>query len=325
MKAITNKLVESRTLLSACLVAFCVLGSGANAQPRTKVKGTTSAAAVKQKRFATSQQAATALIEAAEQFDVLALVAIVGQANADLVITADKVQDKQRATTFAAKAREKTSVTEDPKNPGRAVLSVGNDDWPYPVPIVKGRGGWFFDASAGRKEIFDRRIGSNELDAIAICHGYVEVQKQYALEARDGVHQYAQRIVSTPGKRDGLAWQNEDGSWAGPIGEKIARALQQGYSGKAEPYHGYYFKILKGQGPAAPLGKMDFMVKGAMIGGFALVAVPAEYRVTGVKTFIVSHTGTVYQKDLGPASLKIVKEMQLYNPDSTWRPTDDSW
>jgi len=257
--------------------------------------------------------------------DVQALVAIVGQANADLVITADKVQDKQRATTFAAKAREKTSVTEDPKNSGRAVLSVGNDEWPYPVPIVKGRGGWFFDASAGRKEILDRRIGSNELDAIAICRGYVEVQKQYALEAHDGVNQYAQRIVSTPGKRDGLAWQNEDGSWAGPIGEKIARALQQGYSGKAEPYHGYYFKILKGQGPAAPLGKMDFMVKGAMIGGFALVAVPAEYRVTGVKTFIVSHTGIVYQKDLGPASLKIVKQMELYNPDSTWRPTDDSW
>jgi hypothetical protein len=325
MKAITNKLVESRTLLFACVVAFCVLGSGAYAPPQAKVKGTTSAAAVKQKRFATSQQAATALIEAAEQFDVQALVAIVGQANEDLVITADRVQDKQRATTFAAKAREKTSVTEDPKNSGRAVLSVGNDEWPYPVPIVKGRGGWFFDASAGRKEILDRRIGSNELDAIAICRGYVEVQKQYALEAHDGVNQYAQRIVSTPGKRDGLAWQNEDGSWAGPIGEKIARALQQGYSGKAEPYHGYYFKILKGQGPAAPLGKMDFMVKGAMIGGFALVAVPAEYRITGVKTFIVSHTGIVYQKDLGPTSLKIVKQMELYNPDSTWRPTDDSW
>jgi hypothetical protein len=323
MKAITNKLVESRPLLSACLVAFCVLGSGANAQPRAKVKGTTSAAAVK--RFATSQQAATALIEAAERFDVGALVAIMGPANADLVITADTVQDKQRATTFAAKAREKTSVTEDPKNSSRAVLSVGNDEWPYPVPIVKGRGGWFFDARAGRKEILDRRIGSNELDAIAICRGYVEVQKQYALEARDGVHQYAQRIVSTRGKRDGLAWQNEDGSWGGPIGEKIARALQQGYSGKAEPYHGYYFKILKGQGPAAPLGKMDFVVKGAMIGGFALVAVPAEYRVTGVKTFIVSHTGIVYQKDLGPASLKIVKQMESYNPDSTWRPTDDSW
>ena len=285
MKAITNKLLESRNLLSACVVAFCVLGSGAYAQPQAKVKATTSAAPVKQKRFATSQQAATALIEAAERFDVPALLAIVGQANADLVITADRVQDKQRATTFAAKAREKTSVTEDPKNSGRAVLSVGNDDWPYPVPIVKGRGGWFFDASAGRKEILDRRIGSNELDAIAICRGYVEVQKQYALEAHDGVNQYAQRIVSTPGKRDGLAWQNEDGSWAGPIGEKIALALQQGYSGKAEPYHGYYFKILKGQGPAAPLGKMDFMVKGAMIGGFALVAVPAEYRVTGVKDF----------------------------------------
>ena len=325
MKAKPNNLFESKALLSACAIALCVLGSAAYAAPQAKAKGTTPAAPVKQKRFATSQQAATALIDAAEQFDVLALVAIVGQGNAELVVTRDKVQDRQRATTFAAKAREKTLVTQDPKNPSRAVLSVGNEDWPYPVPIVKGRGGWFFDGSAGRKEILDRRIGANELDAIAICKGYVDVQKQYALEAHDGVNQYAQRIISTPGKRDGLAWQNEDGSWGGPIGEKIAKALQQGYSGKAEPYHGYYFKILKGQGPAAPLGTMDFMVKGAMIGGFALVAVPAEYRVTGVKTFTVSYTGIVHQKDLGPESLNIAKKMELYNPDRTWRPTDDSW
>jgi hypothetical protein len=189
---------------------------------------------------------------------------------------------------------------------------------------VKRRGAWSFDARAGRKEILDRRIGANELDAIAICRGYVEVQKEYALEAHDGVAQYAQRIISTSGKRDGLAWQNEDGSWDGPVGEGIAKALQQGYA-SGEPYHGYYFKILKGQGPAAPLGKMDFVVKGVMIGGFALVAVPAEYRVTGVKTFIVSYTGVVHEKNLGPNSLNIVKQMELYNPDGTWRPTDAEW
>ena len=222
-------------------------------------------------------------------------------------------------------AKDKTLVTQDPKNRNRAILSVGNADWPYPVPIIKRGGKWYFDARAGRTEILNRRIGANELDAIAICRGYDDVQKEYALEAHDGVNQYAQRIVSTPGKRDGLAWKNEDGSWGGPVGEGIAKALQLGYSRRTEPYHGYYFKILKGQGPAAPLGKMDFMVNGAMIGGFALVAVPAEYRVTGVKTFIVSYQGVVYQKDLGPNSLNIVKKMELYNPDRTWRPTDDSW
>ena len=280
---------------------------------------------VKQKKFATSKEAADALIKAAEQFDVPALQAILGPGGADLVVTADEVQDKERAATFAAKAAEKTTVTPDPKNPSRAILSVGNEEWPYPVPIVKGRGGWFFDALAGRKEILARRIGANELDALTICRGYAEVQKEYALQAHDGVNQYAQRIISTPGKRDGLAWKNEDGTWGGPIGEGIAKALQQGYTSRTEPYHGYYFKILKGQGPAAPLGKMDFMVKGVMIGGFALVAVPAEYRVTGVKTFIVSYEDIVYEKDLGPNSLKIVKKMELYNPDKTWRPTDASW
>jgi hypothetical protein len=294
---------------------------------QTKANATTSAAtpAVKQRTFATSKEAAAALIKAAEEFDVPTLQEILGPYGADMVATKDTTQDKQRAATFSAKAAEKTTVTPDPKNPNRAILSVGNEDWPYPVPIVKRSGKWYFDARAGRKEILDRRIGANELDALTICRGYAEVQKEYALEAHDGVNQYAQRIISTPGKRDGLAWKNEDGSWGGPIGEGIAKALQQGYSGKAEPYHGYYFKILKGQGPDAPLGRMDFVVKGVMIGGFALVAVPSDYRITGVKTFIVSYEDIVYEKDLGPDSLNIVKNMELYNPDKTWRRTDDGW
>jgi hypothetical protein len=155
----------------------------------------------------------------------------------------------------------------------------------------------------------------------------VEAQQEYALEVHDnsGINQYAQRIISQPGKRDGLAWKNSDGSWGGPIGENIAKALEEGYTSKSEPYHGYYFKILKGQGPAAPLGEMNFLVEGVMIGGFALVAVPADYRVTGVQTFIVSYEGIVYQKDLGPDSLNIVKNMELYNPDKTWHRTDDQW
>jgi hypothetical protein len=155
----------------------------------------------------------------------------------------------------------------------------------------------------------------------------VEAQHEYALTKHDNseVNQYAQRVISTPGKQDGLVWRNSDGGLGGPIAENIADALQQGYSDKAKPYHGYFFKILKGQGPAAPLGKMDFVVEGAMIGGFALAAAPADYRVTGVKSFIVGYDGIVYQRDSGPDTLKIFKAMELYNPDKSWQPTNDDW
>ena len=230
--------------------------------------------------FDTPQQAADALVDAAEKFDVVALVQIFGPDGEDIVLTGEFAQDRQRAADFAAEAREKKSVSVDPKTGNRAFLLVGNEDWPFPVPIVKRGNKWSFDAKAGRQELLYRRIGANELDAIEICHGYVEAQHDYAFQKREGydVNQYAQRIISTPGKQDGLAWQNSDGTWGGPMGEKIARAIEQGYTSRSEPYHGYFFKILKGQGPAAPLGEMDFVVKGVMIGGFALVAAPAEYR-----------------------------------------------
>jgi hypothetical protein len=279
------------------------------------------------KTFATPKQAADALIQAAGQYNLPALREILGSDGEDLVASEDPVRDKNIATQFAAKAQEKESVTIDPKNPNRAVLVVGNDDFPLPIPIVKQAGKWEFDTKAGRQEILYRRIGANELDAIQICRGYVEAQLEYALAKhdKDEVNQYAQRIISTPGKHDGLAWQNSDGSWGGPVGEGIAKAIEQGYSTRSQPYHGYYFKILKGQGPAAPLGQMDFLVNGAMIGGFALAAAPADYRVTGVKTFIVSYEGVVYQKDLGPDTLNVFKGMNLYNPDKTWQRTDDQW
>jgi len=170
-----------------------------------------------------------------------------------------------------------------------------------------------------------RRIGANELDAIEICRGYVEAQHEYAVQQRsiNDVNQYAQRIVSTPGKHDGLAWKNADGTWSGPVGENIARAIEQGYTSSADPYHGYFFKILKGQGPAAPLGEMDFVVKGVMIGGFALIAAPAEYDVTGVRTFIVSHDGVVYEKDFGLKTLDEFKKMERFNPDKSWTPVQE--
>ena len=282
-----------------------------------------------QKQFDTPKQAADALIQVAANFDAAAAKEILGPDGEDIVSSEDPVMDKNRATEFANKAKEKTSIEVDKKNPNQAILLVGNDQFPLPIPIVKEKGKWFFDTKVGREEILNRRVGANELNAIEICRGFVEAQHEYAMEKHDDskVNQYAQHILSASGKHDGLAWQNSDGTWGGPVGEEVAKALQEGYSfqpgGSPKPYHGYYFKVLKGQGPDAPMGEMDFMVGGAMIGGFALAAAPAEYRVTGVMTFIVGPDGVVYEKDLGPDTLKTFQSMDKYNPDKTWKVTED--
>ena len=317
------------TSLKISLVTFAIFISGLlglSLHAATSAK-TDAASQPKQKEFDTPQQAVDSLLQAAGTFDVSALKEILGPDSADLVTSEDPVMDKDRAIAFAAKAKEKSSVEIDKQNPNHATLVVGNDDFPLPIPIVKQKGKWFFDTKAGREEILNRRVGENELNAIAICRGFDEAQHEYAQEKHDNskVNQYAQMIISTPGKHDGLAWQNPDGSWEGPVGETVAKALEQGYSntGQPQPYHGYYFKVLKGQGPDAPLGQMDFVVKGAMIGGFALAAAPAQYRVTGVQTFIVGPSGVVYQKDLGPDTLKIFQSTDRYDPDKTWSVTDD--
>jgi Protein of unknown function (DUF2950) len=277
------------------------------------------------REFATPESAAAALVTAAEKFDVPAMKDILGGVGADLVESEDTVQDRRTATAFAAEARQKQRLEFD-STKSTAVLSVGPADWPMPIPLVERDGKWAFDAAAGREEVLRRRIGRNELDAIQVCRGYVEAQREYALTRHDGamVNQYAQRVISTPGKQDGLAWQTAGGKWEGPVGEDIARAIAEGYKDKREPYHGYYLKILKGQGPAAPMGQMDFVVDSAMIGGFALVAAPAEYLVTGVNTFIVSHNGIIYEKDLGDRTLEEFRKMERYNPDSTWKAVPDS-
>ena len=292
------------------------------ARQQSAAKATPVSAGVNAKMFNTPQQAADELVDAAEKFDVHALEEIFGPDGDDIVLSGEYPQDRQRASDFAAEARKKKSVSLDPKKGSRAFLLVGDEDWPFPVPLVKLGGRWYFDAKAGRQELLQRRIGADELDAIDICRGYVEAQHEYALQPREGfdVNQYAQRIISNPGKQDGLAWQNPDGSWGGPIGEKIARVIEQGYSPGAEPYHGYFFKILKGQGPAAPLGQMDYVVKGVMIGGFALVAAPAEYGETGLKTFIVSEDGVVYERNFGPGTLNEFTKMERFNPDGSWTP-----
>ncbi len=246
MRSASAKASLSRLLSIAGTLAFLsVPGQLTAQQPPPKTSPAPSA--VGAKTFDTPQQAADALVAAAEKFDERVLKEIFGPGGEDIVFSGEYPQDRKRASDFAAEAREKKSVSVDSKKGNRAFLLVGNEDWPFPVPIVKLGAKWAFDAKAGRQELLYRRIGSNELDAIDICRGYVEAQHEYALQKREGydANQYAQRIVSTPSKQDGLAWQNADGSWGGPIGEKIARAIEQGYSGGEEPYHGYFFKILQ--------------------------------------------------------------------------------
>lgn len=305
------------------LVPSCLAADEVTAKPSAPPATTTA-----QQTFKTPQEALDSLIKAASAFDVPALKQILGPGSEDLVASNDPVMDKERAQAFAAKATEKSLVTIDPKDSDRANVVVGNDDFPLPIPLVKHKGNWSFDTKGGKQEILYRRIGANELDAIEVCRGYVDAQTEYAAEKHDDavVNQYAQRIISTAGKHDGLAWQDADGTWKGPIGETVAKAIAQGYqTGKGEPYHGYYFKVLKGQGASAPLGAMDYVVENAMIGGFALAAAPAQYRVTGVKTFIVNQSGVVYEKDLGPDTLKTFQGMDLFDPGKTWRITNDEW
>jgi hypothetical protein len=314
-----------RLLLLIVLVGVATASAVAQSSP---AKTSPAPAKASAQAFDTPQQAVDALLQAVNDYDVSALLKIFGPDGKQFVSSADPVRDKNVGLEFAARAKEKNSISIDPANKSRATLLVGNDDSPFPVPLVKKNGKWSFDSKQGETEILYRRIGSNELDAIQVCRGYVEAQKEYASDLHDDsrVNQYAQKIFSTRGKHDGLYWQNEDGTSGGPVSEPVAKAIQEGYSaGSGSGYHGYYFKVLKGQGPAAPLGQLDYVIEGAMIGGFALVAVPVEYRVTGVKTFMVSYDGVVYEKDLGPNSLEIVKKMELYNPDKTWQPTDDQW
>jgi hypothetical protein len=326
MKSKANIMTSSKFFVIAGAIVNCAFLALASQGAPEQKQNPSAASQSAQKQFDTPKQAADALVQVAANFDVAAAKEILGPDSEDIVASEDPVQDKNRAAAFAAKAKEKMSVQTDKKNPNQAILVVGNDDFPLPIPLVKQKGKWFFDTKVGREEILNRRVGANELNAIEICRGFDEAQHEYAQEKHDNskVNQYAQRILSTPGKHDGLAWKNPDGTWGGPVGEEVAKALQEGYKAeRGTPYHGYYFKVLKGQGPAAPMGEMDFMVGGAMIGGFGLAVAPAEYRVTGVKTFIVGPDGIVYEKDLGPDTLKTFQSMDRYNPDKTWTVTED--
>ena len=242
-----------------------------------------------------------------------------GPEGKDVVESGDPAEDQNGRAEFARRAHEKLTIAIEPSNPNRATIVVGEQNWPLPVPLIKKNGQWRFDPAEGRITILARRIGRNELTAIDVCRAYVEAQLEYASRDRlsGGVLEYAQTIRSTPGKRDGLYWEGESGTLVPKAFADAAAALTA--TARAVPYHGYHFRILKAQGPDATGGAMDYVVRGKMIGGFALVAFPEEYGVSGVKTFIVNHNGIVYEKDLGSMTGALARQMTRFNPDKTWR------
>ncbi len=276
------------------------------------------------KAFDSPQQAADALVKASASGDQAAVIALFGPGGKDIVTTGDAVDDKNRMEKFAQLAKEKMEIEKDGAH--KAIVEVGNEAWPLPVPLVESGGKWRFDANQGREEILNRRIGGNELDTINLLRGYVEAQEEYASVPRDenGPRQYAQKFLSTAGKHDGLSWRDADGKPAGPMGDEIAKALAEGYTDKTQPYNGYFLRVLSSQGPNARLGARDYVWKGAMVGGFAAIAWPAQYGVTGIQTFQVNNDGTVYQKDLGPDTAKIASGIKAYYPDKTWVVTKDA-
>jgi len=280
-----------------------------------------SAQEVKQKVFGSPEEAMKALVETAQSGVRKDVLAVLGPEGEDIISSGDEIADKNALEQFVKAYQEKVDFVKEKED--RVSIIIGNDHWPFPIPIVKKGEGWMFDTKAGREEVLNRRIGRNELSSIRVCLGYVDAQQEYASTDReqDGIIQYAQKFASDTYRRNGLYWEPAEGEIPSPVGPFAARASAEGYrraGDKPTPYHGYYYKILKGQGKSAPGGAYRYVINGHMVAGFALVAWPAEYGVSGVMTFIVNQNGTVYQKDLGPKTEGIVKGMTLYNPDRTW-------
>jgi Protein of unknown function (DUF2950) len=282
----------------------------------------TASVAGAQQSFQTADEAVNALVGAVRTGDRAAIVTVLGKEGRAVASSGDDAADAAERQRFIAAYDAKHQVIRDGS---KAILIVGQEDFPFPIPLVQKKGMWWFDTAAGRLEIFYRRIGRNELDAIQVCFAYVDAQNDYAEKDRTGagVGIYAQRIVSQPGAKDGLYWPASQGDEPSPLGEFFAEATQEGYrvGGGRAPFHGYYYKILTKQGPTAPGGALDYVVNGRMLGGFALVAYPAWYGISGVMTFLVNHTGVVYQKDLGPDSTRLAERMTSFNPDQTWKRT----
>ena len=282
------------------------------------------AAAHAQQSFKTAEEAADALVSAAKTGDRKAVLTVLGQKGADIVSSGDPVADASARNRVIEAYNAKHQMAMEGTD--KAVLIIGHEDWPFPIPLVRKDGTWWFDTAAGREEILYRRIGRNELSAIQACLAYVDAQQEYAERGIAGNGVYAQRIVSGPGKNDGLYWPAQPSEDDSPLGELAASAASEGYrvGQQRAPYHGYYYKVLTRQGPNAAGGALDYIVRGRMIGGFALVAYPAEYRNSGVMTFLVNHRGDVYEKDLGPNTAHIVAGITAFNPDNTWRRVTDA-
>jgi len=279
----------------------------------------------KQKTFASPEAALQALVDAVGKGNTAEVSAIFGPGSESLISSGDEVEDKAQRERFLKAYAEKNSLVKEGDD--KVILQVGNDDWTFPIPIVRQGSAWRFDTVAGKDEILSRRIGRNELDVIALLEAYVDAQREYAAKDwdGDGAYPYAQKFRSTPGKKDGLYWETQEGEEASPFGPLAAQAAREGYTKKTaksagkSPLHGYYFRILKAQGKHAPGGAYDYVVKGNMILGFGLVAYPAKYGSSGIMTFIVNQEGIVYQKDLGRDTAKKAEAMKKYNPDPTWR------
>jgi hypothetical protein len=273
-----------------------------------------------QRTFATPREAVQATIDAAERNDTAALLELFGPEGKDIVASGDPAEDKDLRAEFARSAHEKLQIDEDPFRPDRVTFTVGGQEWPFPVPVIRRGGRWQLDSASGRLEILALRIGRNELNAMEVCRGYAEAQLEYAAEAHDGdgLLKYAQRIVSTPGKQDGLYTEGVTDSLVSKEFAEAAAARVSTAGNKPDPYHGYYFRVLKAQGPDAAGGAFDYVVNGKMIGGFALVAWPAEYGASGIGTFIINHEGVVYEKDLGAATAMQARQLTRFNPDKSW-------
>jgi hypothetical protein len=267
--------------------------------------------------FPTPEAAAKALIQAAQQNNSVEMTAIFGQQGWGMLSSGNAAQDQAEVREFAQAAQVKYQLETDSTNPNRVYLSLGSEDWPFPAPIVKTRGGWIFDPALGASENKMRRVGADEMDAIEICSGFVNAQLQYAGEARDehGIQEYAERIMSSPGKHDGLYW---DGAAQPLVPRGFAEADASNGNPNPKPYHGYLFKVLSAQGPDANGGPYQYVVNGMMFGGFGLVAWPAQYGVTGIHTFIVNQNGTVFEKDLGAQTPTLAPAIRAYNPDFSW-------
>jgi hypothetical protein len=278
------------------------------------------------KAFPSADSAAKALIAAAKSDNAAGLIEILGPSAKSIVTTGDSVADRNARRAFAARATEKMRLAPMRGSKTAKTLLVGKDEWPLPIPIVEESGQWYFDTARGRQEILTRRIGSNELDAIELCRGFVESQVDYATQNRTAKNLpvYAQKIISTPGEHDGLYWAGNTEGDESPIGEIVAKAIAEGYTNKHDPYHGYYFRVLTAQGPNAPGGVMSYLDNGLMTKGFALLAWPSNYGSTGIMTFVVDRTGIVYQKDLGRKTSEIAAGYTTYDPDKTWTPVSDT-